>query len=110
LSKCDENNGNDQKNIFIASLLSLPPQQFTLLSSIIGIIFTENLNLNEQNSIGNFIVGVGQTILVAAAQGQLLESLKPTNNTSQTTEGSPQSDYKPSDSSDSCDVENEKDG
>lgn len=105
MSKCDENNVNcnDQKNILISCLLSLPPQQFSLLSSIIGLVFTEKLNLNEQNSLGNFIVGVGQTILTSAAQGQFIESLKATDNSNQ------QSDDQSSDSSNNDKVEDEKD-
>lgn len=52
----------------------LPPKQFALLSTLIGILIIDNLDLNEQNSLGNFIVNVGQTILVAAAQGEALKS------------------------------------
>ncbi|WP_042317119.1 hypothetical protein, partial [Desulfofarcimen acetoxidans] len=53
-------------------LLSLPPQQFTLLSALIGILLINYLNINEQNSLGNFLVGIGQTLLTAAAQGELV--------------------------------------
>jgi hypothetical protein len=59
---------------FTSCLFSLPPKQFVLLSSLIGVLLTENLDLNEQNSLGNFIVNVGQSILIAAAQGQSLKS------------------------------------
>ncbi|MDP4180423.1 MAG: hypothetical protein Q8942_04940 [Bacillota bacterium] len=55
-------------------LFSLNPIQFSLLSSIIGILVIDNLDLNQQNSLGNFLVGVGQNILTAAAQGAMLES------------------------------------
>lgn len=50
-------------------IFSLSPQQFSLLASAIGVAMTHGLNLNEQNSIGNFIVSVGQSILTAAAAG-----------------------------------------
>lgn len=52
---------------------SLSPIQFSLLSTLIGILLINNLNLDEQNSLGNFIVNVGQAMLTAAAQGALLE-------------------------------------
>ena len=52
---------------------SLPPKQFALLSSLIGILLTDNLNPDQQNALGNFIVNIGQVILTSAAQGQLLQ-------------------------------------
>ncbi|MEQ8156541.1 MAG: hypothetical protein ABRQ25_16955 [Clostridiaceae bacterium] len=61
-------------------LFSLSPDQFSLLSSILGILLIDNLDTNQQNSLGNFIVGIGQAILTAAAQGQLLESDNSQNN------------------------------
>lgn len=61
-------------------LFSLSPDQFSLLSSILGILLIDNLDTNQQNSLGNFIVGIGQAILTAAAQGQLLQSNNSQNN------------------------------
>ncbi len=52
----------------------MPPEQFTLLATVIGIILASDLDLSEQNSIGNFLVSVGQTMLTAAAQGELQKS------------------------------------
>lgn len=52
---------------------SLPPRQLALLSSLIGILLTDNLNPDQQNTLGNFIVNIGQVILTSAAQGQLLQ-------------------------------------
>lgn len=57
-----------------SGFFSIPPIQFTLLSTLVGILLIDNLDLNEQNSLGNFIVGVGQTILTAAAQGELIKT------------------------------------
>ena len=58
---------------FATCLLSMPPVQFSVLSTLVGVLLIDRLDLNQQNALGNFIVGVGQTMLVAAAQGQLLQ-------------------------------------
>jgi len=50
---------------------SLPPKQFALLSALIGIILIDGLDSDQQNSLGNFLVSVGQVILVSAAQSAL---------------------------------------
>jgi hypothetical protein len=78
-SGCEETsnnlcNNNNQVNPIASCLLSLPPKQFSLLSSILGIFLIDNLNLNQQNALGNFIVNIGQAILTAASQGQSLQS------------------------------------
>lgn len=74
LNDCN-NLSNDNSNCLIKScLLSLPPKQFALLSSLLGIIIIDDLSIEQQNAIGNFLVNVGQAILTAAAQEQLLES------------------------------------
>lgn len=67
-------NDTNKVNPLASCFFSLPPKQFSLLSSLFGILLIDNLDLNQQNSLGNFIVGVGQAILTAAAQGQLLQS------------------------------------
>ena len=76
MSKSDNNSCNDNiaSNQLASCLFSLSPNQFSLLSSILGILLIENLDLNQQNSLGNFIINIGQAILTAAAQGQLLET------------------------------------
>lgn len=69
------NNCTDSKQLPIDScLLSLPPKQFALLSSLIGILLIDDLNLDQQNALGNFIVNIGQAILTSAAQEQALQS------------------------------------
>ena len=75
LNNCNDCNNwsNDiSNNIYpIGScLLSLPPKQFALLSSLLGIILKDDLNTDQQNALGNFIVNIGQSILTAAAQEQ----------------------------------------
>lgn len=66
--------GNNTESILTTCFFSLPPKQFSLLSSLIGILLIDNLDLNQQNSLGNFIVNVGQAIMTSASQGQLLQS------------------------------------
>jgi len=69
------NDFNDKNNFMIDScLFSLPPKQFALLSSLLGIILIDDLNIDQKNAIGNFIVNIGQAILTAAAQEQLLQN------------------------------------
>lgn len=67
-------NGNNIVNPFVSCFFSLPPKQFALLSSLLGILLIDSLNTEQQNSLGNFIVNVGQSILTAASQGQVQES------------------------------------
>jgi hypothetical protein len=57
----------------LTGIFSLPPAQFTLLATVIGFLFMDGLDLGQQNSLGNFLVTVGQTILTSAAQGQLIK-------------------------------------
>jgi len=66
LSGCDD--------AALTGIFSLPPAQLSLLSSLLGFLFIDGLDLDQQNALGNFIVGIGQTILTAAAQGQLIQS------------------------------------
>ncbi|MCX7745782.1 MAG: hypothetical protein N2645_02675 [Clostridia bacterium] len=70
---------NDFGNILSSCFFSLPPKQFALLSSLIGILLVDNLDIDQQNSLGNFIVNIGQAILAAAAQGEVIESSKKKN-------------------------------
>lgn len=68
------NNFSDNKQPIESCLLSLPPKQFALLSSLIGIKIIDDLNIDQQNAIGNFFVNIGQAILTAAAQEQSLQN------------------------------------
>jgi len=55
---------------------SLSPQLLGILSSIIAIIVADNLDTSELNALGNFIMGIGQVILIIAAQEEILKSNK----------------------------------
>lgn len=50
------------------------PCELATLSTIIGIIIAFKYNINQQNVVGNLLVGVAQTILIIAAQAQNLQS------------------------------------
>lgn len=74
----DEKNPNnkscDNINPIESCLLSLHPQNFALLSTLLGLSLLDNLNINQKNALGNFIVSIGQTLLTAAAQEQSLQN------------------------------------
>ena len=60
-------------------LQSLDPTEYTLTSMIIAIIMSSYLSTNEKNSIGNFLIEVGQTLLTIASQENLLANLNHSN-------------------------------
>ncbi len=49
-------------------LFSLSPYEFTLLSTATGYLLTPNLSINELNSLGNFLILIGQIMLTVNAQ------------------------------------------
>jgi hypothetical protein len=49
------------------------PRELATLSTIIGIMIAAKLNINQQNVVGNFLDGVGQTLFIIAAQAQNLQ-------------------------------------
>lgn len=71
---CDNKDDIIESNTYrtiVSCIISLPPKQYTLLSSMIGILLIENLEPIEQISLGKFIYNISQTILTSAAQEQL---------------------------------------
>ncbi len=73
LNKCAENIANPLMSCFF----SLPPKQYALLSSVLGILFIDNLTAAQQNSLGNFIAGLGQMLMTSAAQAELIKETAP---------------------------------
>lgn len=55
-------------------IFNLPQKPLTLVALLFGLILIDDLTPNEQNSLGNFIMLVGQVLETSAAQGQLLRS------------------------------------
>ncbi len=79
---------NDSINQFINNdyksladfLFSFSGNEFAIMSSIIGFIISQNLNIDQVNSLGNFFEAVGQFMLCKAAQDQVIANK--TNNNS----------------------------
>ncbi len=59
---------------------NLDPHVFSLIAVGVGYACVGDYNANEQNSIGNWLILVGQYILTHAAQQQLIESRIENNN------------------------------
>ncbi len=67
-----ENNvSNNTYKALVSCITSLPPKQFILLSSLIGILLIDSIEAKDQIILGKFINNIGQTILTAAAQEQI---------------------------------------
>ena len=56
------------------------PHLFSILAVSVGFACVGDYNANEQNSIGNWLILVGQYILTHAAQQQLIEARLENNN------------------------------
>lgn len=67
----DNASANNTYKTLVSYITSLPPKQFILLSSLIGILLIDDLDSKEQIILGKFINNIGQTILTAAAQEQI---------------------------------------
>mgnify|MGYP006956034401 FL=1 len=59
---------------------NIDPHSFSILAVVAGYACVGHYNANEQNSIGNWLILVGQYILTHAAQQQLIESRIENNN------------------------------
>ena len=59
---------------------NIDPHVFSLIAVGVGYACVGDYNANEQNSIGNWLILVGQYILTHAAQQQLIESRIDNNN------------------------------
>ena len=58
------------------SFFKIPPDEFALIAALLGVGLANKLDVNEQNSLGNFLELIGQTILTVSAQEQLQQELK----------------------------------
>lgn len=58
---------------FSKNLSNLSPLEFISLGCLLGIILSEVLNPNEQNTIGNFLEMVGQILLTSYAQASVVD-------------------------------------
>lgn len=53
---------------------NITPEQIVMLSSFAALALTEDMNVNDMNTLGNLIAAVGAAILARAAQTQNLEN------------------------------------
>ena len=59
---------------------NINPELFSILGAVTGIIVEGDYTANELNSIGNWIILVGQFMLTTAAQQQLINARYQNNN------------------------------
>ncbi len=61
----------DKKTVkkFATFLLSLTPNEFGALASLIGFLLSQDLDFYAQQSAGNFFECIGQVMLTISAQG-----------------------------------------
>jgi len=53
-------------------LSSISPICLVLITVVIGIIFIDLFDTDEQNVVGNVLIGIGGIIIVSASQGAFL--------------------------------------
>lgn len=58
---------------FIDYLLSIESNELTLLAIGLGYLLSYNIDYNKQNSLGNFLELMGQTLLTISAQNMVLD-------------------------------------
>ncbi len=75
---------NDSMNKFMNNdykslsdyLFSFTGNEFAIISSIVGFVISQNLSIDEVNSLGNFLEAVGQFMLSKASQDQVIQNRK----------------------------------
>lgn len=61
-------------------LFSFTGNEFAVIGSLIGYFIGQNLNIDEQNSLGSLFELIGQVLLTISAQNQVIQN-KTTNQT-----------------------------
>jgi hypothetical protein len=59
------------------TLFDLSPKEFAALSALLGLSLLPSLTTTQQNSLGNFLMGIGQMLESAAAQQAVTASAQP---------------------------------
>lgn len=59
---------------------NINPEIFSITAMIVGLIIEDDYDANELNSIGNWLILVGQITLTTAAQQQLINARYQNNN------------------------------
>ena len=79
---------NDSMNKFINNdykslsdfLFSFTGNEFAIFASLVGFIISQNLTIDQVNSLGNFLECVGQFMLSKASQDQVIDNRKNNDN------------------------------
>ena len=59
----------------MSGFFKMSEKEMILLSAAFALLLTENLNADEQNTLGNFLMLVGQNISSGVFQAELREKL-----------------------------------
>lgn len=59
----------------LESFFSLPPELMTALGTVLGFATLGDLTADQQNSLGNFLILIGQILETNSSQKQLLQDL-----------------------------------
>lgn len=60
--------------MFSQFFFCLPPELMTALATVLGFAFLGDLTAEQQNSLGNFLMLIGQILETNASQAQVLKS------------------------------------
>ena len=58
----------------MAGFFNMPEKDMILLSAAIAVLLADSLSTDEQNTLGNFLMCVGQDIILGAGQKELREN------------------------------------
>ena len=58
----------------MTGFFNMSEKDIILLAAAIALLLTENLTVDEQNTLGNFLLCVGQDIILGAGQKALFEN------------------------------------
>ena len=60
-------------------LFSFTGNEFSIVSSIIAFVISQNLSIDQVNSLGNFFELLGQFMITKAAQDQVIQNRRQNN-------------------------------
>ena len=63
----------------LKGFFDLPPELMTAVATVLGFALMGNLDANQQNSLGNFLILVGQLLETSANQSFLLQANQQTD-------------------------------
>ena len=69
-----DNENTHRSEQSLPCFFNIPGQQFTLLSVLTALLLINNLDLELQDTLGNFFSSIGQSITTASGQNRLLSA------------------------------------